>query len=82
MLCVVFSELPVGGRIYMGGDYINFAGQRRIFFAAADAVTGTLDLQWDPSGSSEKLSPAYTTWGFGTWFRTSHAGDYTRGQLS
>ena len=65
----------LGTKVYIGGHFINFAGQRRPFFAAADAATGGLDSLWTPSGGGATLSTAYTT---GVW---SLAPDGSRGRL-
>lgn len=54
----------LGGKAYIGGHFTDFSGQRRPFFAAADAAGGALDSQWTPGGGGEKLSSAYTT---GVW---------------
>jgi hypothetical protein len=52
------------GITYIGGHYINLAGQPRRFFAAADASTGALNQNWAPSGGGGTLTDAYAT---GVW---------------
>jgi hypothetical protein len=54
----------MGTEVYVGGHFVNFAGQRRAFFAAADAATGALDSRWAPSGGGGKLSEVPST---GVW---------------
>jgi hypothetical protein len=54
----------MGTEVYVGGHFINFAGQRRPFFAAADTATGVLDSRWAPSGGGGKLSEVPST---GVW---------------
>jgi trimeric autotransporter adhesin len=65
----------MGTKVYIGGHFNNFAGQRRPYFAAADAATGTLDVQWSPSGSGTKLSGVAST---GVWDLVA---DELRGRL-
>jgi outer membrane protein assembly factor BamB len=65
----------MGSKVYVGGHFNNFAGQRRPYFAAADAATGTLDVQWSPSGGGTKLSEVAST---GVWDLVA---DELRGRL-
>lgn len=65
----------LGTKVFVGGHFINFAGQRRPFFAAADAATGALDSQWPPSGGGGKLSEVPST---GVWDLSP---DESRGRL-
>jgi trimeric autotransporter adhesin len=65
----------MGTKVYVGGHFNNFAGQRRPYFAAADAATGALDSQWTPSGGGGKLSEVAST---GVWDLVA---DEVRGRL-
>lgn len=46
----VLAIAVLDGKVYVGGHFVTVADQTRRFFAAADATTGALDQQWDPSG--------------------------------
>src|SRR4051812_44610777 len=46
----VYAILPLGNRIYIGGDFTHVNGQNRTRLAAIDATTGQL-TDWAPAAN-------------------------------
>jgi trimeric autotransporter adhesin len=54
---VVFSVLPLGNRIYLGGEFTHVDGVPRNHLAAIDATTGEL-TDWNPGANGKVFSLA------------------------